>query len=111
MAREAIPGISAGCVLQRLYKLARANYRLFRLYLKMCRYAAGRHFRRSNSSSLAKLAAMRRVLAVHIYDRQNLEARPQISTKALRSCTTAAYALRHRAARTVAKFRPPEARR
>ena len=31
MAREAIPGISAGCVLQRLYRLARANYRLFRL--------------------------------------------------------------------------------
>jgi len=55
-------------------------------------------------------AAMRRALAVHIYDHQHLEARPWIRTKALRSCTTAAYALRHRAARTVAKFRPPEAR-
>jgi hypothetical protein len=65
----------------------------------------------SSSGSLAKFAAMRWALAVHIYDHQYLEARPWISTKALRSCTTAAYALRHRAARTVAKFRPPEAAR
>jgi hypothetical protein len=68
-------------------------------------------FRRTSSGSLAEFAAMRRALAVHFYDHQHLEARPWIRTKALRSCTTAAYALRHRAARTVAKFRPPEARR
>ncbi len=68
-------------------------------------------FRRSNSGSLAKFAAMRRALAVDIYGHQHLEARPWIRTKASRSCTTAAYALRHRAARTVAKFRAPEARR
>jgi hypothetical protein len=67
MAREAIPGISAGCVLQRLYRLARANYRLFRLSFQDVQVRRRASLSAQQLQQLGEVrAAMRRVLAVHI---------------------------------------------